>query len=592
MKRGTLVGGLVAAGLLLGTAPAPAASPAWLAALDAQPCPVEYRVITPLTYTAEEQAAAKTGDFRVISDYVVHLAPPVDWRQDPFESFEFKSRLNDLQWLNILLYAYATNGDVDALEQARDLALDWVAKNPRGGKTTAPEAWDPKTAAKRISYLSYLIRAARCADVLSDPQASKLLDAIDDHGDWLKVNYSDANIGLMENFGLWQAGDLFPFISVSGWKATAISRTTQTVGQFMSSGVWLEHSPSYHLLALQLLERFDALIGGDPLYQEKIAKLRGSLPWFVEPDGRFVQFGHTDMTEAPDFALSTASGLEGLSPTRTAGYAIVRKNNHWLGVTDGFHNTKHKTADEMSIDLYDRGHRLLADTGRFSFDRVPQREFAESPKAHSTVVADFEGLYYGGAKPYGSGILATGRSPGGTMYGIQAENPLAKKFGITYRRVILYSPGSFLVVVDKLRSENKHVYTRLFHLGPDVDLSEQSGYLGLTAGAWAGRLYDGTAGESATRAQVRGQADPPRGFIYPSFRVEEPRWTVSYRSAKTRNADLVAAFSLDPAAPRSARLAPSSEGTKLELLLPNGQRSSTVKIVKSGTGLAIGVLPG
>jgi hypothetical protein len=603
--RGTLgralcVVALAAVALFGGALPA-AADTEELDELAGLPCPAPYNVVAPqndVEYTAEEQAAARAGDFRIFSDFGAHLVPPVDWLQDPFQSYEYRSRLHDWQWLNVLLYSYATNGDVDALGQARDLMLDWIAVNREGRSKTPALAWINKTTAKRASYLAYLVRAGTCAGILSRSQADTLLHSVAKHAAWLAASghYTPTNIGLMESYSLWQIGDQYPFLyGADGWKQRALSRVHSTVADLTLDGVWLEHSDGYQFLAIKLLDHFLELIGADPTLDGALAELREGLAWFVEPDEDFVQFGHTDLVPTPpDWAIAEAAGQEGISPTAEAGVAVVRDGGAWLGLTGGYFSNYHKTDDDLSFDLFDQGHRVIEDSGRYSYDIVPERTFAESAKAHSVVLADDKGFQHEGAAPYGSAIQATGESAADGWYGIRAVDRLSRRHGIKHSRLLLYKPGLALIVVDKLRSEQRHTYTRLFQLGSDIDVTTGSAkYLNLSAAGFSGRLHDESPGEGVKRTLLREGNNPPRGFTFPDFRIKVPRWTARYESKRTRNADFVTTVSLDSAVlPARAKLLSSSSGTKVDLLTTGGVRLWRITATPNGAQLAISAVSG
>jgi hypothetical protein len=262
------------------------------------------------------------------------------------------------------------------------------------------------------------------------------------------------------------------------------------------------------------------------------------------------------------------------------GYAIVKEpaSGSFLGITAGYHSKTHKQSDDLSFDLYERGHRVVSDTGRYHSDADRFKEFDQSNKAHSTLVVDGEPFPQDGERTYGSGIRDSGQGDG--WYAIWAKNPLVGAQDVRHRRLLLYRPAEALVVFDELRSDRRHSYKRYFHLGPDIDIAEQPDVIGMQASGFLGSLRaDGTS-----RTTVRGRNDPLLGWTFPSFRQSIPRWTITYRSERS-DANHVAGFGLDG---RSLRVdVTSANDTRTKLQIRRGAQESEVTVVEDGGSLVI-----
>ena len=70
--------------------------------------------------------------------------------------------------MDLLFHIYRKSPDplvrIDALTKARDIILDWIAKNPPpaphgSGVYTDNKPWGPKVAGDRVPYIAYLTRA-------------------------------------------------------------------------------------------------------------------------------------------------------------------------------------------------------------------------------------------------------------------------------------------------------------------------------------------------------------------------------------------------------------------------------------------------
>ena len=95
----------------------------------------------------------------------------------------------------------------------------------------------------------------------------------------------------------------------------------------------------------------------------------------------------------------------------------------FLAVASAFHNLSHKHADELSFELFDRGYRIVSDTGLYNKDQNRFWKHQRSAQAHSTLTVDQRNFRLRRNRAYGSGIQATGQGATG-WYGIQAHNPL------------------------------------------------------------------------------------------------------------------------------------------------------------------------
>src|SRR5205085_2393863 len=111
-------------------------------------------------------------------------------------------------------YIYRKTPDSDpirilALTQARDLILDWIAKDhpppPYGDGVYADnKPWGPKVAGDRVPYIAYLARALACENVahpgiIDEALGMALLDSIHDH----VVFLSDPSQSRVNNQGLF-----------------------------------------------------------------------------------------------------------------------------------------------------------------------------------------------------------------------------------------------------------------------------------------------------------------------------------------------------------------------------------------------------
>lgn len=546
-------------------------------------CPPSRILANTVTEAARE--AARQGRFAIFASFETTLAPPVNWRRDDHRSKQWRRALQRLWWLDPLIDD--GGGDLQTLRRALDLVMDWVRADRRG--KVPDDAWVDKIAGDRAPYLAYVARAAACRGILGRGESRKLVASIRRHGRFLadRVKYRPTNHGLFLDIGLVLLAEQVPSLNESGhWRAVAKSRFQRTLrGRVApSEGIWREHSVTYQVVATQLAEKFFERLGlsGTPGFLERMREATG---WFVMPDGRLAQIGDTDLKDAPAWAAARSEDDRGLRLMKRSGYAVVKEPESYLAVGASFFNGSHKHSDDLSFQLFEGGHRIVSDGGKFHGDFDRTRRFALSSPAHSVLTVDGRSFPREPEQAYGSGILAAGESDG--WYAVLARNPSLRAQGVGHTRLILYRPSEVLAVVDRVRATRPHHYQRYFQLGPDIGVANQGTAMGLTAEGFTGALHDArTSRGLARRSAVKGRKRPLRGWTFPSFREWTPRWTLEYES-RGEDLDHVATFDLEGSDTTATLL--KGAGIGIELRSSTGV---TQELTVTRRGSALRIAPG
>jgi hypothetical protein len=523
-------------------------------------CP-GYRVVNAEpSYSPRAQQRALHGRFQVKGHWF-HLVPPVNWSRIRGRPIAVRGALQRMGWLDVLFYIYRNDPDpgrrLKALRHARALALDRMAALRSPHRGVDPIGHRGKIVGDRAPYLAYLARSAGCHGMLSRNQAKRFLGALLNHGDQLVRRHSPSNHGLFEDLGLGLLADYLPFVHHSRhWESLSNRRFEDTLrGRLVGrEGVWVEHTTQYQVAATELARQFVVLTRAHrPSLVRIMRRMRHTTALFMEPDGLMTQFGDSNLHEAPGWAPSIAAGEYGLTTMPRGGYAVVSEPHSYLAVGASFHNDSHKQSDELSFQLFEDGHRVVSDGGRWATDHDRFRRFAVSARAHSVLTVGNHGFSRSARRAYGSGIGATGAGDG--YYAISGTNPLLRHRGVRHHRLFLYQPGRLLVVCDRVRARRRHAYRRFFQLGPDIDIQRRPDDVALSASGLQGALYDAPAhGRQAQLAALRAHRKPIQGFTFPDFRVKVPRWSLRYRSA-ARRVTHVATFSFGAGPPLRATLA-------------------------------------
>ena len=558
------------------------------AALAAAPCP-EPDSADLDNLNTERLDAARAGQFEVFGPDPTQLQVPIDWTQDPLAAHRYRQNLHKLRFLAPLLAGYRETGNADDLDLALAIGLDWVAQNPRGAEGTPAEAWSDKVTGDRVPFLAYLLRAAACEDVGSQADHLALLEALAEHGRVLAADklYTPDNHGLFVDLGLVRLVGFLPLLEEGEeWRALARERFEQTLRGRLADGFWLEHSTAYQFLAIRALERMIADYGPDAELDALLAEMRTAASWLVKPDGEMTQFGDSDREQVPEWAL-TESSAEGARTAPVAGFAFVRAPDPegelgYLAVTDGFHNTTHKHADELSFELFDEGMDVVTDTGLYDKDPGPTRDYVVSNRAHSTLVVDGLDLPIDdAANAYGSGLTATGEGDG--WFAIEGRNLLMRRAqGVDHRRLFLYRPGEILMIVDRVDSELPHTYARYLHLGREIEVDAPAAdATSIALAPVEGEIREGPGTVPATVSHVVGQQEPLQGFTSPSFRRFVPRSTVAFVS-QGADETFVTTIALDETVPGVETV--DAAGPRVSLTLDDGR---TVEVSRSGEALSV-----
>lgn len=554
------------------------------------PCPGRFE--SDWAFRPESRAALLRGEFSLLRQAPVRLVAPVDWEQDPYDSKPWRNNLHAGEPLAQLLGMYSLERNRAALIRARDLALDWIAQNPpREGF-----GWKDKRAGDRVRRLAYLTAAAQCAGVLSERQRETLRASVAAHGEFLAdpEEYDEGNHGLFQNTGLAAIGRLLPTMDDSEeWDQLARRRFREDLPVQTEEMVGLEHSPRYHFVVLALLEQFIRQAGArDPGLRRIAAGMRRAGSWFVMPDGTLTRLGDTGVDRAPPWAIAQARRQQGVAPTTRSGFGIVRAGGGYLSVSAGYHDYGHKQADELTFELFDRGRRIVTDTGRYGArrskkkaDLAAQWDFANSSQAHSTLVVDGVSFPVDEADPYGSGITATGSGAG--WWAIQATNPLLRPQGVAHERTFLYQPDVALLVVDRVTAQRPHSYTRLMQMDPGIAVQAGGRNPGaLSAPGFSGWLTSVASVPIASTQVVEARRDPLQGFIrgVDKFAPLLARPTV-VQTARAASATFVTVLSLDGRA--TAELRPGGRDAVAVALRRAGRRPMELSATRRGRTLSV-----
>lgn len=442
---------------------------------------------------------------------IVDRTPPIDWNEYFVENRSLNYHLHSWDMISDFLIEYSEdNSNKKELRKSYAIALDWVKNNEVSyvNNQDSNFAWYDMAVGIRAYRLAYIFDQSIRLDIGNDKEYNLLWNSLIDHAIYLS---DDDNIIFHNNHGVYQAAGqkaMARRLSVVSGVFNKIQRQADArlakmlKQQFSSDGVHKEHSPDYHRMVYQTFYVLyeEGLI--DREAEDVIIKAGDALYWMIKPDGKLVNFGDSGEKEivkdtnifgdiSNNLLHYLSDGEKGQQPEdvfkvfEEAGLAVVRSEASYLAQQAAFHSRTHKHADDLTFSWYE-GRDILIDSGKYGYkgktdpksqDALdgfwysdPRRQYVESTRAHNTVEIDGMDYLRRGRTPFGSAIVDSGKAAD-SIYFIRTR--VSQFETIDQERLLIYSPGKWLVVVDELKeSENKtHNYKQWFQFAPDLDVT-------------------------------------------------------------------------------------------------------------------------
>jgi Heparinase II/III-like protein/Heparinase II/III N-terminus len=499
---------------------------------------------------------------------------PFDWGMDPYHDQSWRFRLHTLRIVDGALAA----GDFD---YAREVFLDWQRwhqncwwSSPLCFERASDQSWDDMATGIRASRLAYLLRSTGWRDErlieLAEQHAEKLQDPA-----FFAGNHNHALFQLHGLAALCVDRKLLACHDADAFVGRELGSLLR--GQFTEAGMHRENSPYYHFFVLDTLARMAPLL--EPFARELKVTLRRAEKnnaWLVHPDRTFVQLGDTNAKpyarwrdqlvmppgdphcrdvrwygQAPDCYL--------IKQFADAGYAIVRsdwaipaEHASMLFLRGGFFNNTHRDADDLSFEWFERGRKILSDSGKYIVvSEDPFRDYFNSTRAHNTIEVDGEDYSLRAEDAYGSAVELIERRPDEVAIALRVHHD-ELEFG--HRRAIRYRPGQQLTLVDKVQSDHgPRRYVQWHHFDRAFELSGANGRFQASDGEMSVELeVSSSCGERTTYEMVKGQTEPRiQGWASLANRERHPRWALGV-VCEAETASFTARFTIGEGAHASA----------------------------------------
>jgi hypothetical protein len=310
--------------------------------------------------------------------------------------------------------------------------------------------------------------------------------------------------------GLLALGKSLPFLKSAD---KAIEFSTELIremltGHFTKDGLHKEHSPVYHLYMtnyISILLNSGFMTDSDD-FLSLANKALEAASWLCQPDENILPFG-----DSPPIHIERRANFQihkvddkpcaptGLKYFESGGLVIYNdhpnkgKPGSYLAFNGSFHSRQHKHADDMNIQLFHKGVGLLTDAGTYTYQYdLPERIFIESTRAHNCLEIDghnysrYMNDVFGNAIENVSQIgecfviqsfvdrrkLVPNHLPNNNIKTVDSVN-----ITIKHRRLVVYHPNNFILIIDILKSNEEHNYTQWFNLYPELDATAIESHL-------------------------------------------------------------------------------------------------------------------
>lgn len=278
---------------------------------------------------------------------------------------------------------------------------------------------------------------------------------------------------------------------------------TNAATDIWSDGVHRECSSDYHMIVARSLlgaivnATASGLACPEGLRSRAHAALRfglhlqcpdGTTPALSDGDrGAFRElFGLAALVfDDPQFEWVAARGRSGVAPAErnvvfpVGGYVVQRSG--WGSGPNDYADERHAVFDcgpigdgghghydQLSVEMYGRGQRLVVDPGRYTYadDDTGLRHWFKGSAAHNTVTVDgLDHVPYRKGKPKGPQSVATWlgsvEHDGVAMTRAELRSP---RYAAVHARRIFFVDRDFWIVHDEVRDHTTHDYALRWHL--------------------------------------------------------------------------------------------------------------------------------
>lgn len=415
----------------------------------------------------------------------VAMVQPFDWGMDPFHDRNWSFQLQAWRMLDPIWDAFYGSDWSRLKSEVMPWVMDWYRYHVSESRES-PFSWYDMSAGLRAQHLALIVHLHQQGFM---PLGNDELAVVRALSELHVERLCTPGFIAMNNHGLFQLRGLR--LLGQAWSGQRFARAEPAYSarmmkrlldrQFDAHGVHVENSPDYHGLLLRKFEeiRPELFPGIELALSTMLGLAREVLPWLTFPDGSIANIGDSagngealDAGFTPDHTLHCAAGEVWVRDLSSSGYAVVRsaagvppEDASMLIVKAQALSKTHAHADHLGMVLYHAGRYLLADSGKYTYNKDAWRDYFVSDRAHNVV--GIAGEYFG---PQDTTTIGPGLS-GAVVSGetVEIEGEIVRREYFRHRRRIVYRPGDQLDVIDRIDARPGDAPVAYWHLPAGVD---------------------------------------------------------------------------------------------------------------------------
>lgn len=505
--------------------------------------------IYPPDYYKNKEKLVKERYFKARKDSITEsLFTPVDWEStDKFEDRNWRMQLQGWMFLRPLMNFFDVYPNKKVIvDYFLDIVSDWWEQYADDlddlTTTRMPDsyAWYDMSVGSRALAIAFFINRIDFYDIDIKECDKKLLSSISHKH---IHNLSVPETLSLNNHGFFQIQGLMALVMTcvvennKKLKKYALDSMSELIfSQFDENGIHLENSPHYHFYTVDICKSVieTGWYASRPLLEERVSKAVNAGKWLVDPLKRAICVGDSVLSEqmAINFDSEDDCGKYIKSNFNSSGYAVVRSN--WKAKPNGssmlfmmgmYHTKSHKHRDCLSFDWFERGFRVICDSGKYGYKSNKYRNYFLSSRAHNSV--EIEGFDIIRSKPYGS-IIEGIKEIDDCVFEISGTLGYP---ALRHSRKLIYKPNCWVIVVDELNFKRSRAFTQWFHLDKDFALEKEDGNFLIFAGKEKRKLYIECLNDELLLGRSKGDEINMQGFISEKDYQYQPAHAVGFHGS-------------------------------------------------------------
>ena len=481
----------------------------------------------------------------------------ITWTEDPAGERYWRFLFYGFRPMRHLFFAFDQTYDKAYLEKVREITVSFLKDG-----MDKPHSWDDFNGVSfRTMFLVKIWWELRENNMLTYNLSEDLLTAIEKHSEFLvNPNHYDKgyNHGLNETAALYLVAVNFPdFLHASEWLELSKDRLGDSLVTIVDTdGVLIENSPYYHFYTLEKYWELYSFaqkqnVPISDIFNNRLQQMISYATYILQPNKDIPLLGaslkrkisywgiYKDIAQSfPELKYVLTNGTEGKEPSKLnmiypeSGEVIMRsgwgEEEEFEAQTQvifdfGPYRTLHSDFDALSFSLYAEGINLMPDAGLYAYEESEYKDYFHGTASHNTVVVD--------DLDQTKGTAVRGDFKETKDYVSQsAEHELYK--GVSHKRSGILIGKKYLLILDKLTSEEEHTYKQLFHLFPGARITTSGTAVKVFAPSEDGEkevmnIFQ-IVPESISLNSVIGQTSPPNGWCAEEYAKAIPCYSLEY----------------------------------------------------------------